>query len=564
MVKEIEVFRTGEHTDINGNKFSATSEKLDNIVEVYNRTVKADSSRIAPLVKGHPKTDSPAFGWVDYLRRIGDKIIAGVNLVPQFAEEVKDGLFKKVSISLYDNDMLRHVGFLGAAQPAVKGLKNVEFSSEEDYASIEVEFSEEVPGSGDNPEDVEDNADDSNENDDKEPREPEEDDAKKDESDENSKLDKNIDEKNSAETARINAAVQKRAEQHNIEVVESKVRAKPGEYKNLKDDDFADPVHWRFPVKLPYQIRSSLAIFRKPSVRNQYTDKSKTTILSRLLNAAVKNNISLTPEVWAFREELGRIAKEYQFADVPIPVDQLSKQQMVDFINKVISIDNNRLTPSNQFKIHNPKGLPMEKWLQDFVAFVTGKLAESVNEETATQFQAWVEEFLTQNPLPSGNSEEQDDSSGTAGSADVPAQFSERLEELERENRMYKYEKFFSEKLDEGKVLPSQKDIVLSNMEAAFKNENIYQFAEKQKTARDLLEELIDSYPKLIELKEFAEEGDAATPPVVKIDLPSGKTATADKLELHGKIVQFQEDMREKGKELTFTQARNAYLKQQR
>lgn len=57
---------------------------------------------------------------------------------PEFAEMVNAGRFKKISASFYTPDApnnpvpgvyyLRHVGFLGAQPPAVKGLKQAEFA----------------------------------------------------------------------------------------------------------------------------------------------------------------------------------------------------------------------------------------------------------------------------------------------------------------------------------------------------------------------------------------------------------------------------------------------------
>jgi hypothetical protein len=40
---------------------------------------------------------------------------------------VKRGLFKKRSISLYPDLTLRHIGFLGAMPPAIKGLADIKF-----------------------------------------------------------------------------------------------------------------------------------------------------------------------------------------------------------------------------------------------------------------------------------------------------------------------------------------------------------------------------------------------------------------------------------------------------
>jgi hypothetical protein len=111
---------------MNGHTRSFTVEDLDNVVDSYN-----PGYHEAPLVIGHPIDNAPAFGWVAELKRQGDILLARVkDIVPEFAEAVQSGLYKKRSISLYPNMVLRHVGFLGAMPPAVKGLENIAFREE--------------------------------------------------------------------------------------------------------------------------------------------------------------------------------------------------------------------------------------------------------------------------------------------------------------------------------------------------------------------------------------------------------------------------------------------------
>ena len=135
--KEIDVFHTGVLTDSSGESHEWTQRDLETIAIKYNDKIKADPGAEAPVVKGHPETDDPAYGWVKSLRVVGDHLKANIALVPQFAEEVKDELFKKVSIALYPDLSLRHIGFLGAVQPAVKGLDPVSFA-EGDFQSFEL------------------------------------------------------------------------------------------------------------------------------------------------------------------------------------------------------------------------------------------------------------------------------------------------------------------------------------------------------------------------------------------------------------------------------------------
>ena len=141
----IEIFKTGTHTDSAGKTETYTEETLDKIAEVYNERISNAKSEEAPLVKGHPQTDEPAYGWVERLARRGNVLVAKLKDITQdLRDEVKKGLYKKVSMAVYPDLMLRHVGLLGAVPPAVKGLRNVAFDectefieySAEDFALL--------------------------------------------------------------------------------------------------------------------------------------------------------------------------------------------------------------------------------------------------------------------------------------------------------------------------------------------------------------------------------------------------------------------------------------------
>ena len=126
-MKRIEIFKTGKHTDSNGNTREWTEDDLSKIVNSYNPQVHE-----APVVIGHPKDNAPAFGWVETLKKEGGVLYAQVkDLVPEFVDTVRKGLYKKRSISLYPDMSLRHIGFLGALPPAIKGLADISFSDKE-------------------------------------------------------------------------------------------------------------------------------------------------------------------------------------------------------------------------------------------------------------------------------------------------------------------------------------------------------------------------------------------------------------------------------------------------
>lgn len=125
-MKWCEIFGTGKHTDSKGNTREWTAEDLDKICTNFE-TKNPD----VPICVGHPKTNSPAYGWIDKLKTEGGKLYASFKDVqPEFQEAVKKGLFKTRSISLTSDLIPRHIAFLGAQAPAIKGMEQFCFESE--------------------------------------------------------------------------------------------------------------------------------------------------------------------------------------------------------------------------------------------------------------------------------------------------------------------------------------------------------------------------------------------------------------------------------------------------
>ncbi len=123
----IEIARAGTFTDSAGRPQTFTDSDLDAIANAYD-----PAKRDCPLVFGHPKTDAaPAFGWAEKLKAEGGKLLAQFGQVPDAVKKiVADGHYRHVSMSLMpDRVTLRHVALLGAAQPAIDGLKAVELAA---------------------------------------------------------------------------------------------------------------------------------------------------------------------------------------------------------------------------------------------------------------------------------------------------------------------------------------------------------------------------------------------------------------------------------------------------
>lgn len=128
----IPIFKAGTHRSMEGVERQFTEADLDQMVTTYNDQPE-DQKRKSPHVLGHPDVDSPAYGWVEELKREGNTLLAWTDdFVEEFKESVNKGLYKFRSASFYPNGLLRHVGWLGATQPAVAGLGEVSFSEDEE------------------------------------------------------------------------------------------------------------------------------------------------------------------------------------------------------------------------------------------------------------------------------------------------------------------------------------------------------------------------------------------------------------------------------------------------
>lgn len=146
----IEIFKAGKRKDANGTEINLTIEALQKAVMAYDVNIFE-----APVVIGCPEHNHPAYAWVKGLKLEGDILKAELHQIdPKFAEIVEKGRYKKVSASFYLPDSennpkkgtlyLRHVGFLGAIPPAVKGLKNPIFSENEQGVVDFSDYSDEI------------------------------------------------------------------------------------------------------------------------------------------------------------------------------------------------------------------------------------------------------------------------------------------------------------------------------------------------------------------------------------------------------------------------------------
>ncbi|WP_431287478.1 peptidase [Roseateles chitinivorans] len=145
----IHIFQAGRRTTMAGSSLEFSEADLQATAKAYD-----PATHETPICIGHPKHNLPAYGWLASVEARDGGLYAKPHQVdPEFAEMVRKGAFKKVSIAFYDKTnpanpvpgvyYPRHVGFLGAQPPAVKGLKQVEFGeADEQLVFAELDFSE--------------------------------------------------------------------------------------------------------------------------------------------------------------------------------------------------------------------------------------------------------------------------------------------------------------------------------------------------------------------------------------------------------------------------------------
>ena len=140
-----QIFRAGRVISSRGEELTFTDADLRYIASAYDFQVQKAA---APLVLGHPEDNQPSYGRVNKLISDGGCLFAHATVSDGLVTAVRAGRYKKVSASFYNPEAsnnptpgswsLRHVGFLGAQPPAVKGMQPLHFaeSSRQPYASF--------------------------------------------------------------------------------------------------------------------------------------------------------------------------------------------------------------------------------------------------------------------------------------------------------------------------------------------------------------------------------------------------------------------------------------------
>lgn len=133
----IEIFKGGKQIDSTGKEHDG-DQLIDSAVKTFD-----EETHRPPLVLGHPRDDSPAYGWVHAVKseRVDGvkRLFADIDPVDALKDWVNAKLYQHRSAAFYGNGRLRHVGFLGGTPPAVKGLSPLPAFADD---SAVIEFSD--------------------------------------------------------------------------------------------------------------------------------------------------------------------------------------------------------------------------------------------------------------------------------------------------------------------------------------------------------------------------------------------------------------------------------------
>jgi len=205
-------------------------------------------------------------------------------VAPEFKDWVKRGLYKKISVALYPDLGLRHIGFLGATPPAVKGLKQATFSEKAAWIIVE-----DIKMSNQNPE---------------------------------------------------KQAQEARSKKYGIAIKEGGNVTKPGEWANVDDDDFLDPVNYRYPCPNADQTRAAAAYWGKEKNQEPYSSEERAIINKRFASKEKQYKIGEQAGKGGMHMELGKFFSDLKVLIIGaekelVPDDPARKFTEADVLTKV-------------------------------------------------------------------------------------------------------------------------------------------------------------------------------------------------------------------------------------
>jgi hypothetical protein len=520
----IDVFRTGTQTDSAGNEREWTASELDRIVLLYNEQPEA-TRHDAPVTIGHPTDNSPAYGWVESLRRVGDTLQAKFrDMEAKFVELVNSKRYPKRSIALYDDGMLRHIGFLGAVPPAVKGLPDVKlsFAAGQRFSEFDNEF-DTIEG-----------------------------------------------ESPSATTQQPQAHPrQTRAAVWGIAPKNYGHDDIPQQYADLTPDHFADPVNLRFPMSKRF-MPGVLASWSREAIRKEYSETEQQIVAARLIKAARGFGYGLTAAKWAYSSPMF----------VEVPAQNLTKKQLVDIVRGNLETPTSTtVTPNQQAITTTPSQnyaevfMP-EELLKQMLEELLTWTSETYGEETANQIAGKITELQDKYAQQAAGTADPA-AAGTAPAAAPATAMSERETQMQKEfselqrrvvqmetnERLLVNNQFCDGLINTGALLPAQKDRAMELLLAAHDVPGELTFSETvNNTRKKVKKPFRAAFQEFLSgLKQISLDAQATSDRAQNGNrLGTGNEfadANPDRLQLHYRVLELQGEAAKQNKSLTYREA---------
>jgi hypothetical protein len=106
-------------------------------------------------------------------------------------------------------------------------------------------------------------------------------------------------------------ALREREKKYGYKVLLNANLTKPSRWENVPEDEFADPVGYKYPVHTPRNARAALSYFNKPENRRFYTAEGQIKVLTRIIQACLRHGIKVSfqpedPLYWLLPTSLKR------------------------------------------------------------------------------------------------------------------------------------------------------------------------------------------------------------------------------------------------------------------
>jgi hypothetical protein len=117
---------------------------------------------------------------------------------------------------------------------------------------------------------------------------------------------------------------------------------KPSRWENVPEDEFADPVGYKYPVHTPRNARAALTYFNKPENRRFYTVEGQIKVMTRIIQACLRHGIKVSfqpedPLHWLLPSSLKRKLAGYD--DVKEQDTEEKRSEMGQKVEQMVASD---------------------------------------------------------------------------------------------------------------------------------------------------------------------------------------------------------------------------------